>query len=212
VQQLEPHWSGLMRAANRGDAAAYRRLLEELAPVLRRTARRALRSSDATEAAEDIVQETLLAMHVKRHTWDEARPLLPWVRAIARNKLVDHVRRQGQHAHLPIDKMAETLAVESSRSTTDHLDADRLLAGLKGRKREIVVSISIEGLSARQVAERFGMSEGAARVAYHRGLRALARSFRGSMKTLGRPRPRGRPLEIAPAAPGRTISSEAPAA
>jgi RNA polymerase sigma-70 factor (ECF subfamily) len=134
--------------------------------------------------ADDIVQETLLAMHLKRHTWDEAKPLLPWVRAIARNKLIDHVRRRGRHVHLPIDAMAGTLAVNSPVGTTDHLDADRLLAGLKGRKREIIASISIEGSSAREVAERFGMSEGAVRVAYHRGLRAMARSFREGMGAL----------------------------
>jgi RNA polymerase sigma-70 factor, ECF subfamily len=183
VQELEVNWSGLMRAANHGDTAAYRRLLEELVPVLRRIASRALPSSAAMDA-EDVVQETLLAIHLKRHTWDEARPLLPWVRAIARNKLIDHVRRGGQHVHVPIEDMAETLAARAPARTTDHLDADRLLAGLKGRKREIVASISIEGSSARQVAERFGMSEGAVRVAYHRGLRAMARSFRGGMGAL----------------------------
>lgn len=183
MQELEVNWSGLMQAANRGNTAAYRRLLEELVPVLRRTASRALHSSAAMDA-EDVVQETLLAMHLKRHTWDEARPLLPWVRAIARNKLIDHVRRRGQHVYLPIDDMAETLTAGPPVHTTDHLDADRLLAGLKGRKREIVASISIEGSSARQVAERFGMSEGAVRVAYYRGLRAMARSCRGDMGAL----------------------------
>jgi RNA polymerase sigma factor (sigma-70 family) len=186
MQKLEARWSGLMRAANRGNVAAYHRLLQELAPMLRRMASGAFHSSTAADA-EDIVQETLLAMHLKRHTWDEARPLLPWLRAIARNKLIDQVRRRGQHVHLPIDDMADTLAAESPRRTTDHLDADRLLAGLKGRKREIVASISIEGSSMRQVAERFGMSEGAVRVAYHRGLRAMARAFRAGMEMRGRP-------------------------
>jgi RNA polymerase sigma-70 factor (ECF subfamily) len=180
MHKLDDHWSELMRAANRGNGPAYRRLLEELAPVLRHAANRAFASTAAADA-EDVVQETLLAMHLKRHMWDESRPLLPWVRAIARNKLIDHVRRRGQHIHLPIHDMAETLAAEPARRTTDHLDADRLLVELKGRKREIVASISIEGSSPRQVAERFGMSEGAVRVAYHRGLRAMARSYRSGL-------------------------------
>jgi hypothetical protein len=63
--------------------------------------------------------------------------------------------------HLPIDDVAETLAAGPPARTTDHLDADRLRAGLKGRKWEIVASISIEGSSVRQVAEQFGMCEGA---------------------------------------------------
>lgn len=87
--------------------------------------------------------------------------------------------------------MAETLAAGPPARTTDHLDADRLRAGLKGRKWEIVASISIEGSSVRQAAERFGMCEGAVRVAYHRGLRAMARSFRGGMGALERHAPTG---------------------
>ena len=76
MNKAETEWGDLMRAANRGDAAAYNRLLAELVPVLRSVARRGLvRAGLAVTDAEDIVQETLLAVHLKRQTWDETLPL-----------------------------------------------------------------------------------------------------------------------------------------
>src|SRR5262245_38681096 len=128
----DSRWSGLMRAANRGDAAAYRCLLEELTPVLRRTVSRAFHGCGSGDA-EDVVQETLLALHLKRHTWDESRPLLPWVQAIARNKLVDNLRRRRRQVHLPIDDIAETLAEERVVDTS-RVDVARLLSALQGRR------------------------------------------------------------------------------
>jgi RNA polymerase sigma factor (sigma-70 family) len=174
-------WAELMRAANRGDARSYHRLLTELAPMLRSVARRGYaRYGVAPEDVEDVVQETLLALHLKRHTWHEGQPLLPWIVAIARNKLVDNLRRRGRHIHLPIDEISETLAAEDPGVDMNGADAERLMARLQGRQRDIVLAISIEGASARQVAERLGMTEGAVRVALHRALQSLAKAFRGS--------------------------------
>jgi RNA polymerase sigma-70 factor (ECF subfamily) len=168
-----------MRAANRGDAEAYRRLLCEISPVLRGLARQvSLRYGLSVEDAEDIVQETLLAMHLKRNTWTENRPLLPWVRAIAHHKLVDHLRRAGRARaqHVPIEGLSNLLVVEPAASS--RLDAEAAIAKLKGRQRDVVVGISVNGKSARQVAEELRMSEGAVRIVLHRALRSLAKAFR----------------------------------
>lgn len=170
---LKPNWSELMRAANRGDARAYGRLLQELAPVLRRMVSRSLHPGSSVDP-EDVVQDTLLALHLKRQTWDDSRPLLPWVQAIARNKLADSLRRR-PCSGLPIEDIAETLAAEPA-TISDGLDVRRVLTFLEGKTREIVTSISIEGASARQVAKRFGMTEGAVRVAFHRGVNSMARA------------------------------------
>ncbi len=173
----ETHWAGLMRAAIRGDAAAYHRLLRELAPVLRAFAGRGLaRHRHGSEDVEDVVQETLLALHLKRGTWDERQPFSPWLYAIARNKLIDNLRRRGRQSHLAIDDIGE-LPGAAAQAELNGVDAERLISRLNGRQREIVVAISIEGASARQVAERLGMTEGAVRVALHRALRSLAKAF-----------------------------------
>lgn len=171
--------SALMRAARKGDDEAYRRLLLLVASWLRSVASRGLAAAGRPHAdCEDIVQETLLAMHLKRDTWDERQPLQPWLRAIARHKLVDHLRRRGFTDHVDIDDHADTLAAPPTAEAGSALDARQILAGLPERQRRIVEGISIEGQSARDVGIRMGMSEGAVRVTLHRALRALAVAYR----------------------------------
>jgi RNA polymerase sigma-70 factor, ECF subfamily len=179
VSDRELQWAELMRAADRGDVKSYHRLLTELAPVLRGVARRGFaRYGVAPEDVEDVVQETLLALHLKRQTWNEAQPLVPWVLAIARNKLVDNLRRRGKGIHLPIDDVSEILADDQPSARMNDIDAISILGKLKGREREIVLAISVEGASAREVSQRLGMTEGAVRVALHRALKSLAKAFR----------------------------------
>jgi RNA polymerase sigma-70 factor, ECF subfamily len=172
-------WVGWMRAASAGDEIAYRHLLEALAPFLRHLVRRGFtRSGFGNCDVEDVVQETLLAIHLKRQTWNEGEALTPWVTAIARHKLIDSLRRRGRHIELPIDDLIDVLPAETTPEGLSSRDAERLLSVLGGRQRDVVRAISIEGLSAQEAADRFGISEGAVRVALHRGLSALAVSYR----------------------------------
>jgi RNA polymerase sigma-70 factor (ECF subfamily) len=181
LRGIEEEWGLLMRAALDGDSAAYRRLLASLTPLLRTVTRRncARIGLDGGEA-EDIVQEVLLAIHLKRHTWDVDRPFGPWIMTIARNKLIDARRRRGNRLTLPIDELADILAAEGSDDATDRGDLDRLLGGLGERQRDLVRSLSVEGRSVQETAERLKMSEGAVRVALHRAIKALAALYRGN--------------------------------
>lgn len=169
--------SALMRRARRGDDEAYRRLLGHVSLWLRAVVRRGLVAAGRGPAdSEDVVQEALLAMHLKRHTWDETQPIEPWLRAIARYKLVDHLRRRGFHDHLDIDDYAEQVGV--TVDTDASVDSQTLLAGLPERQRRVVEEISLEGRRAAEVATRLGMSESAVRVTLHRALKALAAAYR----------------------------------
>jgi len=171
--------SALMRSARAGNDDAYRQLLGLVAIWLRGVVRGGLvRVGSGFEDSEDIVQETLLAMHLKRDSWDDTQPLEPWLRAIARHKLVDHLRRRGFHQHVDIDEQAETLAAPQRGDEGASLDARHMLSSLPERQRVIVEAISIEGHSARDVGARLGMSEGAVRVALHRALGLLALAYR----------------------------------
>jgi RNA polymerase sigma-70 factor, ECF subfamily len=178
VSEREIDWGDLMRAANGGDAAAYNRLLTRLAPAVRAVARRGLgRAGLGPEEAEDVVQETLLAIHLKRHTWDPSLPLGPWVRAIARNKLIDAMRRRGRRNQVSIDDVIDTLASDTAEPTPIPGKLDEHLQSLPDRQQSVVRSISLDGASIRDTAARLNMSEGAVRVALHRGLAALAAKF-----------------------------------
>jgi RNA polymerase sigma-70 factor (ECF subfamily) len=178
VSERDLDWGELMRAANGGDAAAYNRLLTRLAPAVRAVARRGLgRAGFGSEEAEDVVQETLLAIHLKRHTWDPSLPLGPWVRAIARNKLIDALRRRGRRDHVPIDDVIDTLVSDTAEPTPIPGKLDEHLQSLPDRQQSVVRSISLDGASIRETAARLNMSEGAVRVALHRGLAALSAKF-----------------------------------
>jgi RNA polymerase sigma-70 factor (ECF subfamily) len=163
-----------MRAANAGDAAAYERLLRELAPALRMIARRAVAGAGGAADVEDVVQETLIAIHLKRHTWLPSEPLGPWVRAIARHKAIDALRRRGRHVHVPVEDFEDLLAIDDSGPDFPRGDLEKHLHHLPQRQREVIQAIALDGNSIRQTAGRFSMSEGAVRVALHRAVAALA--------------------------------------
>ncbi|MBN9000381.1 MAG: sigma-70 family RNA polymerase sigma factor [Rhizobiales bacterium] len=166
-----------MQAANRGDERAYRQLLTELAPLLRAMVRRSLGGGGHADV-EDIVQECLLAIHLKRQTWDESLPLLPWVGAIARNKTIDSLRRRGRRTEVPIEPLEEVLAAETPAEGLSTGEIDRALAALTTRQQAVVRAVSVDGISIRETGAKLAMSEGAVRVALHRGLAALSAMMR----------------------------------
>jgi len=138
VRDRDRIWAGWMRAANAGDVTAYRRLLEALAPLLRQVVQRGFaRSRFGNCDVEDVVQETLLAIHLKRQTWNEDEAITPWVTAIARHKLIDNLRRRGRHVELPIDDLIDVLPAEIPTERLSGRDAERLLSILSGRQRDV---------------------------------------------------------------------------
>lgn len=181
MSDRERDLADLLRAANAGDAAAYRRFLDQLSRLVRAMVRARLANGSASDA-EDIVQETLLAVHLKRQTWDERLPIGPWVATIARNKLIDHLRRRGagRRIDVPIDDYADILPAEAPEEKLSATEIERLLGTLSDGQRGVVRAITVEGLSIRETAERFGKTEGAVRVTLHRGLAALSAAYRES--------------------------------
>jgi RNA polymerase sigma-70 factor (ECF subfamily) len=179
----ENDWAVWMRAAMAGDEGAYRQLLVSLAPRLRAVARSRCRSLGAPEdEIEDLVQEILLTIHLKRGTWDQSRPIGPWAAAITRNKLIDVLRRRGRHITVPIEDFVDSLQAEDRAPELSARDIDSLLARLTPQQREIVRSISLNGSSIRETADRLQMTEGAVRVTLHRALKALAAFYRRSAR------------------------------
>ena len=175
----EDEWTDLMRSANAGDSVAYHRLLRSVTPVLRAAARRGLaRAGQAVDQAEDIVQDILLAVHLKRHTWDSDAPFSPWLFAIARNKLVDALRRRGRRVFVNIDDFTETIASEPVAESVRASEVTVHLKSLPKRQRDVLQSITVESNSIKATAVKLAMSEGAVRVALHRGLARLAAKLR----------------------------------
>jgi len=166
-------WGQLLTAANAGDEQAYTRFLQAVAPVLRGLVR-ARGASLGAAGCEDVVQEVMLAIHLKRHTWDQTAPVRPWLYAIARYKVVDAFRARGRKNDLPIEDFAEMLAASPDRDPTEATDMAKMIGMLDGRSETIVRKIGLEGASMSEVAAELRMSEGAIRVALHRALENLA--------------------------------------
>ena len=167
-------WETLMRAANRGDAAAYSALLRQILPMLRGLVR-ARGAALGPETCEDVVQDVLLAVHMKRQTWREDAPLRPWLYAVARHKVVDAFRARGHRVDLSVEDLADVLPAPDGPDPLQARDMDTVLSRLEPRAAEIVRGIGLRGETAAEIGARLDMTEGAVRVALHRALKAIAR-------------------------------------
>ena len=176
----EDEWAACMRAAMTGDTQAYHRFLKAVTPYLRSIAKRRCERYGAPPGeVEDVVQEVLLAIHLKRGTWDISRPIAPWLSSIVRNKLIDSLRRRGRHVNVPLDDVSDILEAQNgAHEAADRLDTETVLARLKDPQRDIVHSISLEGAGIRETAARLKMTEVAVRVSLHRALKSLAALYR----------------------------------
>jgi RNA polymerase sigma-70 factor (ECF subfamily) len=166
----------LMLASQRGDAAAYRMLLSRLTPRLRAYyKRRLLATGRGAEEAEDLVQETLLAIHLKRDTYDPDALFTPWLHAIARYKLIDHLRsNRMSRMDVPIDDHQDLMATDDHASLEGTHDMAKLLGRLPVKTRQAIAAVKLEGKGVAETAARYGMSESNVKISIHRGLKALA--------------------------------------
>ncbi len=175
MDDLETQLKRLMLSGLDGDAGAHRRLLSLLSERLR--AYFTYRMSSAPADVEDLVQEVLLSVHLRRESYDRTQPLTAWVFAIARYKLIDHWRRRKIRQTTPLGDVADFLAADTVVSD-DGLDLTRALASLPPRQRALVENVKITGLSLSEAGGKAGVSEGAAKVALHRALKLLAERMR----------------------------------
>jgi RNA polymerase sigma-70 factor, ECF subfamily len=158
------------------DAAAHKALLTRLSAHLRAYFKtRLARIGRGPADAEDLVQETLIALHTRRHTYDRSKLITPWVYAIARYRLVDFLRRsKASVTDVAIEEAEEVLADDDSSSVESGLDLEKLMARLTPKTRQAIQFVKLDGLSVSEAAARSGMSQSAIKVSVHRGLRALS--------------------------------------
>ena len=170
MQQDGTEWAALLAAAQAGDSRAMARFLTQVTPLIRAVVRARGRSLPR-DLHEDVVQEVLLAIHVKRDSWQLDTP---WLYAVTRYKVIDAFRRRGSRVHLPIHDFAEIMADSRTDDPTAARDLGVLLARIDARSAGIVRAMGIEGDSADDVAARLGMTDSAVRVALHRAMKKLS--------------------------------------
>ena len=170
MSEAETRLKALMLAALDGDAAAYRSLLRALAPHLRAYFARRIGPAEV----EDLVQETLIAIHNRRASYDRALPFTAWLHAVARYKLIDHLRRARLRRTLPLEEAESVVEGGAEESVSAKRDIERLLGALPEARRKLVRQVKIEGLSVAEAAARSGISQSAVKVGVHRALKSLS--------------------------------------
>src|SRR5258708_34473719 len=122
----------LMLAGLDGDEASHKTLLTKLSAYLRSYFKgQVMRIGRGPTDAEDLVQETLIALHTRRHTYDRSQLLTPWVYAIARYRLVDYLRRtKAANMHVPVEEADGVFALDDVAAVERGLGLEKLLAQL----------------------------------------------------------------------------------
>jgi RNA polymerase sigma-70 factor (ECF subfamily) len=160
-------WSSLMAAAQNGHGGAYRRLLGEISEWLTRYFQRRLPHGEV----DDAVQETLLAVHRRRHTYDPQYPLGPWLAAIAKNKWIDQLRSL---ARRPVDELSDEIAVgDHEASVISSSVLASLLDELRPAQAQAILLVKVQGYSIEDASGQIGLSPSAVKMKIHRGLARL---------------------------------------
>ena len=183
----DDRFAGLMQRAQAGEQAAYAELLREITPLLRSEIRRRRRFLPSQDI-EDLAQDVLLSLHVVRATYDPARPFLPWLMAITRNRIVDGIRRQVRRAanEVAVGEPRETFACDATNSPVEAYgdpEALRLaLQRLPQGQRTAIEMVKLREMSLKEASTASGMTVAALKVAVHRGIGALRKALHAEGK------------------------------
>ncbi len=166
----------LLCAGQKGDSLAYAQFLNHVSPILLRMVARRVGAADV----EDIVQEILISMHKARHTYDGERPIMPWIVAIARFRISDHLRKhyaQMQHQTTDIAELENILA-DVTEVPADHESMiDELLQDVPEKHKHILTLMHMQGFTAKEVGAKLNMKESAVKVAAHRAMKKIRDKF-----------------------------------
>jgi RNA polymerase sigma-70 factor (ECF subfamily) len=154
-----------------GDAAAHSRLLRELAVHLRGYYARRL-GGDPSDA-EDLVQETLIAVHTRRESYDRSKPFTSWAFSMARYKMIDELRRRRVRVSIPVEDVEDLFAEDDFEPASAAMDLERLMADLPQQQRDAIRQVKIEGLSVTEAAARSGLTPSNVKISIHRGMKRL---------------------------------------
>lgn len=183
----EGHDSGrlgaLMKAGQDGDKRAYARLLAEIAPIVRRFVRRQRSFLDA-EDVEDIVQDVLISVHSVRQTYDPERPFLPWLIAIARNRMIDSGRRYVRRAAHEVRVEAPPVTFSDPDANVDKAEYGdpeelrRAIGRLPAGQREALELLKLKEMSLKEASAVSGSSVAALKVSVHRAVLSLRKTLK----------------------------------
>ena len=167
----------LMREYQAGRFEAFDDIYASVAPALRRYLLSQVRDG---AKADDLVQETFLQLHRARHTYDPGFPLMPWVMAIARHVWLMDCRTRSRRPWATEDVTEMEWPVKAdAASLADRLEVRRVLGQVAPARRDAVIQHHLLGFSFKEIAERTGIAETAAKLRSSRGIVQLRALLKG---------------------------------
>lgn len=171
--QINLYWREMAAKAQKGDSAAYRTLLSDLVPVIRRSV---LKSLPNPQHVDDIVQEVLISVHKALHTYDPKRPFMPWVQSIINFRKTDYLRHHyAQHENMKLSlddpDTPDYLIISGEGGSTK--DIEDAFDSLPDQQKQVVALMKIKGYSAEEVSKKTGLSVSAVKVSAHRALQKI---------------------------------------
>ena len=165
---MDNTWGEWMKAAQDGDESSYAKLLREVGAWLQRYYARRIHEAQV----HDLVQETLMSIHAKRHTYDPAQPFGPWLAAIARHRWIDQLRKQSRAVEVELfDTLASTDRADDG--TYAH-DLEVMMRDIPEKQAHVIRLVKLEGRSIAEASEATGHSEASVKVMIHRGIKRMA--------------------------------------
>ncbi len=178
-EKTEDSLKKLFLEAQGGNRDSYHLFLKEAGGLLERSLRKYISGSDL----EDVVQETLLAIHHARHTYHSSRPLFPWLFAIGKNRAIDHLRKRKRKNEIPwIEKDFDIELVSSDELELDMQTLMKGMEQLPEKQRFIVEQMKLKDRSVKDVAQELRLSESAVKVAASRAYEKLRLWIQGERK------------------------------
>ncbi|MEW5057167.1 MAG: sigma-70 family RNA polymerase sigma factor [Cycloclasticus sp.] len=173
-QRDEKNWLFLMKKSQAGDAVAYHQLLSELGVVIESYLRV---NFGQLGVLEDYVQESLLAIHRARHTFDPKRDFRPWMFTIVKYKTIDILRRNETKRNITSSFSKRDLGTVDPVDLDRMIDGDRLMCKLSDDQREAVTLTKYFGMTTNEVSQLIGITEGAVKARLRRALKTLTKKW-----------------------------------
>jgi len=169
-----------MARAQNGDRQAYRTLLEEITPFVRKLAARCFKEPSDVD---DAVQDVLVTVHMVRHAYDPKRPFGPWLVAIAHRRIIDRLRRETRRKAREVTLTAEhetfaDPAANHNLGTFDEGVLARAINRLSPDQRQTITMLKLKEMSLKEAATASGRSVAALKVGTHRALKSLRRMLK----------------------------------
>ncbi len=178
-----------------GDEAAFRELVSRYKNSLHAFLRQFLNRHDLVE---DVFQETFLQLFTSRESFDQSRPLRPWLFTIAANKAKDALRKWQRTAAVPIGTMADsqelsfddmlntvtadsTMPYEEMQKNETASRVGQIIADMPESLREILILAYFQKFSYKQMAEILGIPIGTVKSRLHTAVGRFAKEWKASV-------------------------------